>query len=77
MHPRPSPPPLLKSIVVRDSEPIDAHPLHLKVHIEDIGEDHSFPVLRQRCWPKGTFSGFVLMITNHVKLFGINQVQVF
>ena len=27
--------------------------------------------------PKGTLSGFVLMITNHMKLFGTNQVQVF
>ena len=29
------------------------------------------------CWPKGTSSSFVLMITNHMKLFGTNQVQVF
>jgi len=26
------------------------------------------------CWPKGTLSGYVLMITNHMKLFGTNQV---
>ena len=31
----------------------------------------------QLCWPKGTFSDFVLMITNRMKLFDINKVQVF
>ena len=29
------------------------------------------------CWPKDTISGFILMITNHMKLFGTNQVLVF
>ena len=29
------------------------------------------------CWPKNTLFGFVLMITNHMTLFGINQVCVF
>ena len=34
-----------KSIVVGDVEPIDAHPPHFDVHIEDVGEDHSFPAV--------------------------------
>ena len=29
------------------------------------------------CWPKGTLSDFVLMITNHMTLFSTNQVCVF
>ena len=31
-----------KSITIGDSEPIEAHPPHLEVHIEDVGKDHSF-----------------------------------
>jgi len=33
--------------------------------------------LTHTCWPKGTLSGFVLMIINHMTLFGTNQVCVF
>ena len=29
------------------------------------------------CWPKGTLFSFILMITEHMKLFGTNQVLVF
>ena len=37
-----------KSIVVGDVEPIDAHPPHFDVHIEDVGEDYSFPAVAPR-----------------------------
>ena len=33
-----------KSTAARNAEPIDAHPPHLDVHIEDVGGEHSFPV---------------------------------
>ena len=30
--------------------------------------------IKFNCWPKGTLPDFILMITNHMKLFGTNQV---
>ena len=36
-----------------------------------------YRIIGSPCWLKGTLSDFILMITNHMKLFGTNQVFVF